>query len=73
MATPTLEELQARLVALKKARDTGVFQLRKGDDQVQYRSLEEINEIIADLEGDIAALTETTRVRRVRFHDRTGW
>lgn len=69
----TLSELQAQLAALKLARNSGALVVRKGDDMVTYRSLKEIEEIIAQLEGEIAALTDTPRVRTIRFHDKDGW
>lgn len=69
----TVDEMQAELAALKSARNSGALVVRKGDDMVTYRSLKEITDIIAQLEAEIAAATATTRVRRVRFHDKDGW
>lgn len=62
----SVSELTARLVALKKARDTGVLTVRHGDDSTTFRSVEEIERIIAALEIEIADLGGTTR-RRVRY------
>lgn len=70
----TLTELQAQLEQLKRARNTGVLQIRKGDDSTTFRSMKEMNEAIAALEGEIAAASGSgRRVRMVRFNDRSGW
>jgi hypothetical protein len=70
----TLTELQAQLEQLKRARNSGVLSIRKGDDSTTFRSLAEMNQAIAALEGEIAQASGTTgRVRMVRFNDRSGW
>lgn len=62
----TTSELQTRLEALKKARDTGVLTARQGDNLTTFRSLSEIERTIAALENEIAAAGGTSR-RRVRY------
>lgn len=67
-----LTEMQARLVSLKKARDSGTLDVRHGDTSVTYRSLKEINEIILALEGDIAGLAGTTSTRGPKYIHQTS-
>jgi len=51
-----LAEMQARLAALKRARDSGVLIVRHGDVSTQFRTLSEIERIIADLSKEIGAI-----------------
>lgn len=67
----TLSELQARLVSLKKARDSGALTVKHGDTLTTFRSLAEIERIIAALEAEINGLAET-RPRRVRYAYQSG-
>ncbi len=60
------EELQARIGALRKARDTGVLIVRHGETSTQFRSLAEIDSILADLEAQLAAAQGDVR-SRVRY------
>lgn len=62
----TTAELQTRLDALKKARDTGVLTAKQGDNLTTFRSLSEIERTIAALEAEIASASGTPR-RRVRY------
>lgn len=62
----TTAELQTRLDALKKARDTGVLTAKQGDNLTTFRSLSEIERTIAALENEIASADGTAR-RRVRY------
>lgn len=55
-----LTELKARLKSTKNARDSGVLSVRHGDTSTQYRSLAEMNSIIADMTAQIAAAEGTT-------------
>lgn len=65
--------LTIRLEALKAARDTGALSVRHGDTSTTFRSLSEINKIIADLENQIALATNSTRIRTIRFNTPDGW
>lgn len=56
MALTTAE--QAQLDALKKARNTGVLLVRHGDISTQFRSLAEIEQIIAKLQAKADAGTK---------------
>jgi hypothetical protein len=70
----TTIQLQARLEAIKKARDSGALMVRHENTQTQFRSLDEMNRIITQLEGEIAAAADTgTRVRAVRVLSKDGW
>lgn len=53
------------LAALKAARNSGVLTVKHGDTLTTYRSLSEIERIIAAIEASIGT-TAGTRVSRVR-------
>lgn len=53
----TEAELTARITAIRKARDSGALMVRHGDQQTQFRSLAEMNAIIASLENELAEVT----------------
>jgi hypothetical protein len=59
-------QIQTRIDALRKARDTGALIARHRDPSTQFRSLKEIESILADLEQQLATLQDTTRPR-VRY------
>ena len=61
-----LSDKQARLAALRKARDSGVLRVRHGDTETMFRSLSAITQIIRDLEAEISTLSGTTR-RGLRY------
>lgn len=63
--------IETRLEALKKARDTGVLTVKHGETLTTFRSLSEIEKIIAKLEGDLAEANGTTR-KRVRYMYQSG-
>ena len=70
----TLNQMSVQLDALKKARNSGALIVRHGDTMTQFRTLKEMNEVIAALEADIAAASSSgTRVRAVRVFDKSGW
>jgi predicted transcriptional regulator len=60
-------ELQARITAIRSARDSGALIVRHGDTSTQFRSLAEMNSILADLEKELADAQGTTRRRRVFY------
>lgn len=64
MATP--ETLALRLEAIRKARDSGVLELRHGDESTTFRSLKEMDSIIRQLEDEIAAANGVKKPR-VRY------
>lgn len=66
----TTTELSLRLVELRKARDSGVLTVRHGETLTTFRTLAEIDSIIADLEGEIAASTAPRR--RIRYLFQSG-
>lgn len=67
----TPEQIAAYLANLKKARNTGVLTVRHGETLTTFRSLSEIQDIIADLEKDLAAANGTSK-RRVRYAYQIG-
>lgn len=68
----TESQLEARITALRKARDTGALIVRHGDTSTQFRSLNEIEEILADLESQLATAqgTKKSRVKYIRQNDK---
>ena len=70
---PSTADLQARLEALKAARDSGVLRVRYGETDTTYRSLDEIDRIIAAIETDLARASGAQRVRTIRLYTRSGW
>lgn len=67
----TPSEIEARITALRKAIDSGVLIVRHGDESTQFRSLAEMEKILAKLEGDLAAANGTKR-SRVRYIEQCG-
>lgn len=63
--------LATELAALKKARNSGVLTVKHGETQTTYRSLTEIDRIIAKIEAEIAAEAGSTR-SRVRYLHQAG-
>jgi hypothetical protein len=63
----TAEQIQAKLTALRGARDTGALIVRHGDTQTTFRTLAEMNAIIADLESQLATVQGTTTKKRVGY------
>jgi hypothetical protein len=56
-------EINARLTAIRKARDSGVLRVKHGEEETLFRSLAEMNQIIADLEAQLAGATNVRRKR----------
>lgn len=54
---------QIRLTAIIEARDSGALSVRHGETSTQFRSLDEMNRIIASLERKIAAAGGAERQR----------
>lgn len=52
----TLEELKATLVRIETAYNSGVLSVQHGETRTQYRSLEEMERIIAKLKAEIGGL-----------------
>lgn len=65
-----MSELSDRLAALKKARDSGALIVKHGETMTTFRSLSEIERIIAELESEIAGLV--TPQRRIRYIFQSG-
>lgn len=58
--------LEARIAALRRARDSGVLVVRHGEQSTTFRSLKELNDILASLEAELGKVAETTP-SRVRY------
>lgn len=66
----SIEVLESRLAALRKAHASGVLLVRHGDTQLQYRSLAEIEQAINSILKQIAALQG--RPRKVGYVRQSG-
>lgn len=55
--------LRAERVALKKAMRSGALIVRHGDKHVEYRTMAEMREALADIDNDIAEAGGTKRKR----------
>lgn len=60
-------DLQSRIDSLRKARDSGVLMVRHEQEITQFRSLAEMNAILASLEAELATSQETAAKPRVRY------
>jgi hypothetical protein len=56
-------EIERRIAAIRKARDSGVLIVRHGDESTQFRSLDEMDRILAGLEGQLGTVTGTKKKR----------
>lgn len=63
----TAEQLEARISAIRAARDAGVLVTRHGDTSTQFRSLAEMDQIIANLEAELAAVNGESPKMKVRY------
>ncbi len=71
MSTSSLDQ---RIAALKAIRESGVLQLRNGETQITYRSFDELNQAIAQLEAERdARANPRRRFRTIRFIGRNGY
>lgn len=68
----TESQIQARIDAIRKARDSGVLMVRHGDTSTQFRSLAEMDKIISDLEAELAHAQGVvkSRVKYIRQSDK---
>jgi len=64
-----MSDVATRLAALKAARDSGVLTVRHGDTSTTFRSLDEIERIIAVLETQVNG----RGIRTIRMQPRSGW
>jgi hypothetical protein len=69
----TVTELQAMLESVRRARASGVLTIRKGDDSTTFRSLKEMDAIIAGLEAELANADGAKRYRTLRVYSGSGW
>jgi hypothetical protein len=63
----TVLQLQERIAAIRSARDSGVLIVRHGDTSSQFRSLEEMNAIIRELEKELDAAQDVSPRKRVSY------
>ncbi|QKC89992.1 hypothetical protein EB230_17445 [Mesorhizobium sp. NZP2234] len=68
-----LELLQAQRAALLKAMRSGALIVRHGDKSVQYRSMGEMKDALADIDKEIAALEGKPKNRVFYLDIRRGY
>ena len=68
----TVDELNARLEALKAQRDSAVANVSYDGRSVTYRGTAEIARAIAELERELRALQSSTPVRQIRVFTSKG-
>lgn len=61
------QTIETKLTAIRNARDSGVLTVKHGDELTTFRTLEEMNSIIRDLEGKLADASGTARRSRIRY------
>ncbi len=67
----TATQIQARIDAIRKARDTGVLIVRHGDTSTQFRSLAEMDQIISSLQRELNGVNGTAKSRVNYIEQRT--
>jgi hypothetical protein len=67
-----VDELNARLEALKAQRDSAVARVSYDGRMVEYRGTGEINSAIAELERELQALQGKASVRQIRVYTSKG-
>jgi hypothetical protein len=68
----TIEELEARLEALKAQRDSAVARVSYDGRTIEYRGTAEIARAIADLERELQVAHGTAPVRQIRIYTSKG-
>lgn len=63
----TALQLAAKIKAIQDARDTGVIYVRNGDLQTHFRSLTEMDSVIANLKQQLDTLNGVTPRPKVRY------
>ncbi len=66
------EYTEAHLQALKDALANGVLRVRFADREIQYRSVDELKQVIATVEQELAAANGTKVRRHVRVYTGKG-
>jgi hypothetical protein len=67
----TTGQLQSQLDAITKARNSGVLMVRHGDTHTTFRTLAEMNQVIATLTRQIAAASGKKRSKVNYIEQRT--
>jgi hypothetical protein len=67
-STSTIEEIQGRILSIKSVMTSGVESAAYGDKRTEFRSLEELREILNALEEELADLLGLGgRIRQIRM------
>lgn len=64
---------QEQIDALKKAIALGATRVRYADRDVEYRSLEEMKEILGDMIAEVEGASGTRRTRKTHFQTSRGF
>lgn len=67
----TVETLTARRTTIVKSRDSGVLTVEHGETRTTFRTLAEMDKIVARLDAQIAALQGTAK-KRIRYAYQSG-
>lgn len=68
-----LEKLQQQRDQLRASRATGAERIRRGDNDTQFRSLKDVDAILADLDRQIAVLSGAKQpIKRLYFRGGKG-
>lgn len=63
----TAVQIQARIDAIQASRDSGALVVRHGDTMTTFRSLSEMDQIIAKLKAELDTVNEATPRPRVGY------
>lgn len=63
----TKDQLEQRIAALRAARDSGVLMVRHGDTSTQFRSMRELNALLAELLRELDAISGAKPRPRIRY------
>jgi hypothetical protein len=63
----TAQQIQSRITAIRKARDSGVYSVTHSGTTTTFRSLADMNAIIAELEAQLATVNGTPKKARVSY------
>lgn len=64
---------ESDIAKLKSDLAQGALRVRYADRDVQYRSLEEMKDLLGQMQADVDKAAGVKRTRQVRFTTRKGW
>lgn len=72
MALFTADQITAKLIKIRAARDGGVLIIGHGADRVQFQSFEAMDKIIASLQAELDGLNGVTARPRLNYIEQTS-